>query len=991
MNDEDKSKVELIQELNEYRRRVAELQTAVSTSHTSPHATSQHLHSTTEHKKIASALQESEMRYKTIISTFRLMADNMPDLLWAKDMNRHFTFVNKAVCEKLLLAHDTDEPIGKDDMYFVNRARNAHPDNPEWHTFGELCIDSDKVVTESHQPEQFDEFGNVSGELLYLDVHKAPIWDADGNMVGTVGNGRIVTQEKALQKERQQTEAALQKTRSLFAAVTEQSQNGIGVANIEGNYTLVNAAFCTMTGYTTDELLSMNVQDLLPAKEEMDLFPRVVSKQSGTRITQLQRKDGSCFYAEISGSPIQSEGEQLVLGMVRDITERIQIEETLEMQASVLESMAEGVGVADENGRFVFTNSTFDTMFGYARGELLDKEIFILNADPPEEKVRLFNEIMSQLKKTNIWFGEFNNIKKNRELFTSSAKISSLNIAGKTFLILVQKDISKRKHVEAELKRLLAAERRQTSELKMLHEVSLKITASLKLEIILETIVDFTQEIMSAENTHIFLYDGHKVTFGAASWQNKRRKRPYSEVRPDGLTYQVARSGKQIVVPDVDTHPIYHDFKWHGAIIGLPLRIGDQVRGVMNVAYKSPRNFTEKELRSLGTFGDQAAIAIENATLFATERDTREQTEALINATTVLNHSLDQKQVLNLILEQLARVVAYDSASIMLMSKSGYEIVMHSGYSNNDKRQLPPTEFTALPHIQEVLQQQHPVIIPNTNKDPRWQPAPHAEHIYSWLGVPLIVQNQVIGILNLDKSEINYYTSSHAELALAFANQAAVAIENARLYQQAQQDAETKAMLLREVNHRVGNNLTAIAGMLSLERRHLQEVDKNAYQAIMADLTNRVMGLSTVHNMLSDSGWQPLQLEDIARQVIQTTLHSLLPDQHVSVEINAIPIQVTADLAHNFALLINELATNSVKYAILEQENAQITVNLLLDRGIVQFEFIDNGPGYPSDILNFERHNVGLDLIQRITRRMLQGEVSLHNNNGAVTIIRFKH
>ena len=68
------------------------------------------------------------------------MSDTMPDMLWAKDLDKKYLFANKALCESLLFANDTNEPIGKTDMYFVERQRRLHPENPEWHTFGELSL-----------------------------------------------------------------------------------------------------------------------------------------------------------------------------------------------------------------------------------------------------------------------------------------------------------------------------------------------------------------------------------------------------------------------------------------------------------------------------------------------------------------------------------------------------------------------------------------------------------------------------------------------------------------------------------------------------------------------------------------------------------------------------------------------------------------------------------------------------------------------------------
>jgi two-component sensor histidine kinase len=99
---------------------------------------------------------------------------------------------------------------------------------------------------------------------------------------------------------------------------------------------------------------------------------------------------------------------------------------------------------------------------------------------------------------------------------------------------------------------------------------------------------------------------------------------------------------------------------------------------------------------------------------------------------------------------------------------------------------------------------------------------------------------------------------------------------------------------------------------------------------------------------------------------------------------------VTPDQAYDLALVINELGTNTVKHALEERDIAHITVCIGLDDDTVLFEFRDDGPGYPEEVLQLERHNVGFYLIQRFVLKSLRGELALHNDRGAVTTIRFK-
>lgn len=130
----------------------------------------------------------------------RLMCDNVPDMIWAKDLDKRYLFANKAFCAQLLNARDTEEPLGKTDLFFAERERASHPGNPQWHTFGEICRDSDDIVLEKKQAGRFDEYGNVKGEFLFLDVYKAPFWDQAGNLIGTVGCARDVTKDRRVEE-----------------------------------------------------------------------------------------------------------------------------------------------------------------------------------------------------------------------------------------------------------------------------------------------------------------------------------------------------------------------------------------------------------------------------------------------------------------------------------------------------------------------------------------------------------------------------------------------------------------------------------------------------------------------------------------------------------------------------------------------------------------------------------------------------------------------
>lgn len=160
----------------------------------------------TDRKEALESARQNEKKYKSLYTFLRLMSDNVPDMIWAKDLDGKFIFVNKGICENLLYAEDTDEPIGKSEMYFVERERRAHPNEPKWFTFGEDCADSDSIVIKSKKPQRFNEYGNVRGNYLFLNVFKAPLYNDKGEMIGTVGSASDVTGQKIIEKEKKRYE-----------------------------------------------------------------------------------------------------------------------------------------------------------------------------------------------------------------------------------------------------------------------------------------------------------------------------------------------------------------------------------------------------------------------------------------------------------------------------------------------------------------------------------------------------------------------------------------------------------------------------------------------------------------------------------------------------------------------------------------------------------------------------------------------------------------
>jgi len=165
---------------------------------------------------------------------------------------------------------------------------------------------------------------------------------------------------------------------------------------------------------------------------------------------------------------------------------------------------------------------------------------------------------------------------------------------------------------------LLSMLKQQTDELDALKKLSINLTSSLDLPDVLDAVVaEAMRLIENARDVNIFLYKNHKLSFGAALDSDGTRNKPWSKPRSNGLTYTVAHEGETIIVEDMQNHPIYRSApkEWTGSIIGIPLKVGDMVVGVMNLSRPTLGAFSPSELRLLSLLSDQAAVAISNASL----------------------------------------------------------------------------------------------------------------------------------------------------------------------------------------------------------------------------------------------------------------------------------------------------------------------------------------------------------------------------------------
>ena len=209
------------------------------------------------------------------------------------------------------------------------------------------------------------------------------------------------------------------------------------------------------------------------------------------------------------------------------------------------------------------------------------------------------------------------------------------------------------------------------------------------------------------------------------------------------------------------------------------------------------------------------------------------------------------------------------------------------------------------------------------------------------------------------------------------------------MYKRAEKEAQINAVLLREVNHRVKNNLSEIIGLLYAQKR-FSDVSEGG-EKFIENLIGRIRGLATVHDMLSHSRWRPLMLTELAKEIVSGAVANFSCRSRITTSVSRSTVEVDSNQAHALALILNELVRNSLKHAIMEDQKLSIKVRMRKQRkNSVRVIYSDNGPGYSEEVIDGKKVNLGLDLIKNLITKNLQGELELFNNGeGAAARIVF--
>lgn len=567
------------------------------------------------------------------------------------------------------------------------------------------------------------------------------------------------------------------------------------------------------------------------------------------------------------------------------------------------------------------------------------------------------------------------------------------------------------------------------AELTALHRINSAANSSLNLSDMLRETAAAVVAVTHADVCSVFLYEPEwdNLVLTATSGLSQGAVDQVRLRIGEGIAGWAAMVGKPIALSNAwgDSRfkyiPQLHE-EGVVSMLAVPVVLftKEKLVGVIAINNFEEREFSEDEIKFLETVAGEIAIAIENARLYEqTDTRLRQKVAELSTLQGVSAHiaaTLNLSEVLNLIAYQAAHLVHADGATIYELQSDGAALELVSQYDLQDPNHNIHQGKSA-PHVTmsagssgisaAILHGIPAQLPPDTDAE---LGVPFARgHYRSMFCVPLVAPRGIMGGICLYNLEPTTFTDEQVRLLDAFGHEAAIALENSRLYDAALRGLMTKSAMLQEMNHRVRNNLQTVAGLLSMQLRRLPREGEAA--TAVRESIGRIQSMAAVHDLMVRGGSdvQSTTLYELARKVTEAAISTLLtPGFKLNMKIEPVEaeqIRVNSHEATLLALLLNELASNAILHGFQGRDSGEITVRAWSAEGRpsaeggepsqahnVTLEVRDNGSGLPQDFDPLTDANLGLNIVRTLVTSDLRGTFSIRpaaGREGTVARITF--
>jgi PAS domain S-box-containing protein len=606
---------------------------------------------------------------------------------------------------------------------------------------------------------------------------------------------------------------SLEAERRRYQQFFDLAPDGYVVTDAGGIIQEANRAIASLLHVRQRSLAGERLADFV-APEERDAFDARLTQLRDRKVdkvpywvVRMRAHDGAPFWAAISvagvsGSPVEPVSLRWLL---RDITQRKWAEEALqeseERYRTIVENTQDGLTII-EDGRTVYVNDRACEIYGYPRDEYV--RMTSLDFAAPEEKGRL-QRIVEEIRRTGTmpqalecWI-----VRKDGTRRCIRNRYSRIRGESDARLV-VTTDITERKRAAEALKR-------RAAQLALLNDIGGKIAAVLDLDSVLYRAAHLVQESFGYHHVALFAVDREQ-----GELVMRARAGNFADLYPtehrlklgQGMVGWVGQSGKRLLANDVSAEPyyinLYPDMVTTRSELSVPLCVGDELVGVLDVQSPELGAFDEDDVMVMETLADQIAAAVESARLYAAvqqELAERKRAEA------ALERRAAQLALLNDIGGKIAAVLdlgaVLDRAAHLVQESFGYR---HVGLFTLDREQdelvmqARAGDFTELYSPRHRLKLGQGIVgwvgyygkrLLANDVDVE----PHYVNLYSdavltrsELSVPIGVGGEVVGVIDVQSPERDAFDEEDVVVMETLADQIAVAIENARLYEAIQQE-----------------------------------------------------------------------------------------------------------------------------------------------------------------------------------------------------------
>jgi PAS domain S-box-containing protein len=379
----------------------------------------------TELKKMEQSLRESQRWQRAIL-------DTIPDMAWLKDKESKYIAANEALCKAFGIKFE--DFVGKTDL-------DISPKD-----LAERYRADDQEVIKSGKRKLIEEpWGRKQGERIWIETIKTPIYNDQGQIIGTSGIARDVTDRKKLER-------ALIESERRYRMLFNTTPVGVGLASLDGKVLAFNNALLNMTGYSEAEIRQINLKDTyVNPHKRAELLEKLRTNNLVQNFeVQLKRKDGTTYWASLTVSKFDQAGQDVILAVSLDITEHKKAGEKIKTLITAIEQSIDGIAITDMEPKLLYVNEAFARMHDYTPDEIIGMPVAKLHNKEQEKQI---TGGIHQVRTRGSMEGEIEHIKKDGTSFPTYMSVTLLkdNDGRPSGMLAVARDITESKQREEEL------------------------------------------------------------------------------------------------------------------------------------------------------------------------------------------------------------------------------------------------------------------------------------------------------------------------------------------------------------------------------------------------------------------------------------------------------------------------------------------------------------------------------------------------------------